>query len=99
MGRIALGVVAATFAFVSDLAAQDTTVKPRGPRTLSGVVTDTLDNPLEDVDVLIIQLQRRVRTRSDGSFQFDSVKTGVYDQSWQFERHHWRYRVPCYGQC
>ena len=63
----------------TSVAAQGIMPKPAGPNTLSGVVTDTLGNPVSDADVYITLLKRRVRTRDDGSFRFDKMRPGVYD--------------------
>jgi hypothetical protein len=49
-----------------------------GPGTIAGVVRDTAGRPLEDADVLVLQLQARVRTRADGSFLFSQLKPGKY---------------------
>lgn len=59
--------------------AQNIAPRPAGPRTLTGIVTDTLGTPIADVDVLVIKLQRRMRTRGDGTFKFDSIPPGTYD--------------------
>jgi len=59
--------------------AQGIAPKPAGPNTLTGLVSDTLGNPIPDADVFINELRRRTRTLADGSFRFDSVKTGTYD--------------------
>ena len=63
----------------ASVAAQGIMPKPAGPNTLSGVVTDTLGNPISDADVYITLLKRRVRTRDDGSFLLDKVRPGAYD--------------------
>jgi hypothetical protein len=54
---------------------------PAGPRTIVGVVTDTLGNPLDSADVLVASLKRRTLTGSDGTFRFDDVKPGGYELS------------------
>jgi hypothetical protein len=63
----------------SALNAQDAAPKPLAANTLTGLVTDTLGIPLADVDVLLIKLRRRTRTRADGTFRFDSVPAGTYE--------------------
>ena len=55
--------------------------RPLGPNTLSGLVTDTLGQPIGNADVFIAELRRRTRTSPDGAFRFDSVKAGTYDVS------------------
>jgi hypothetical protein len=52
--------------------------RPAGPRTLVGIVTDTLGAPLEDVTVFVHELRRQTRTRAGGEFRFDSVPAGRY---------------------
>lgn len=49
-----------------------------GPGTVSGVVTNQSGQPIENADVLLYQLQQRVRTNSNGVFRFDNVKSGKY---------------------
>jgi hypothetical protein len=63
------------------VAAQGIAPRPAGPNTLSGMVTDTLGQPIANADVLIAELRRRTRTASDGAFRFDSVKAGSYSVS------------------
>jgi hypothetical protein len=52
-----------------------------GPRTIVGVVADTLGRPLDSVEVLLSSRRRRVVTTSDGAFRFDDVSPGSYDLS------------------
>ena len=52
--------------------------QPAGPRTLVGVVRDTLGNPVDSVEVLIGSIQRRTRSGADGGFRFDDIKPGSY---------------------
>jgi hypothetical protein len=53
--------------------------RPAGPRTLVGVVLDTLGSPVDSVEVLVGSVQRRTRSGSDGTFRFDDIKPGKYD--------------------
>jgi hypothetical protein len=62
----------------SPLGAQEFALVPAGPRTLSGIVTDTLGCPLADANVFISGLERQVGTGSDGRFRFDQVDEGRY---------------------
>jgi len=75
--------VVTSFAFFAVISAagsaQNQAPQPAGPNTLVGIVTDTAGIPLQDVDVLIVVLQRSTRTRADGSFRFDSIPVGSYD--------------------
>lgn len=59
--------------------AQQAAPKPAGPKTLIGVVTDTLGNPVDSAEVLISSLKRQTTSRADGSFRFDDVKPGKYE--------------------
>ncbi|HEX8945850.1 MAG TPA: carboxypeptidase-like regulatory domain-containing protein [Gemmatimonadaceae bacterium] len=52
---------------------------PAGPRTLVGVVSDTLGNPVDSVEVFITSLKRRTMSTADGAFRFDDLKAGTYD--------------------
>src|SRR5207249_9922151 len=54
-------------------------ITAQGSRSIVGIVTDTSGIPVEGADVTIPSLQRRVVSRSDGSFVFDSVPKGKYD--------------------
>lgn len=51
---------------------------PTAPPVLSGSVQDELGRPIEDADILLYQTQMRIRSRRDGTFRFDSLKTGKY---------------------
>ena len=55
-----------------------TVARAQGAPVLSGIVTDLAGRPLEDAEVSLVQLQRRARTRSDGSFRFEVPKAGKY---------------------
>ena len=45
---------------------------------LGGVVTDSLDRPLEDAEILVVGSGLRMRTRADGRFLFLDVAPGKY---------------------
>lgn len=45
---------------------------------LSGVVRDEAGRPVEDADVLLMQLRTRARSRGDGTFVFDQIENGKY---------------------
>jgi hypothetical protein len=51
------------------------------PRTIVGIVTDTLGNAVDSVDVMVGSLKRHALTTSDGTFRFDDIKPGTYDVS------------------
>ncbi len=72
------GVVALTVAAATARAQQPAAPKPAGPKTLVGIVTDTLGNPVDSVDLLIASVKRHALTRSDGTFRFDDLKPGPY---------------------
>jgi hypothetical protein len=67
----------------STAGAQRSTVAPppAGPRTLVGVVSDTLGSTIDSVDVFIASLKRHTMSGADGRFRFDDVKPGTYDVS------------------
>jgi hypothetical protein len=67
---------AATVASIA--AAQQATPRAAVPGTLIGVVLDSAGRPVENADVLVMQLQRRARSREDGTVRFDSVPGGKY---------------------
>ncbi len=52
-----------------------------GPRTIVGIVRDTLGNPVDSVDILAGSLKRHALTDASGTFRFDDVKPGTYDLS------------------
>lgn len=54
---------------------------PAGPRTIVGVVTDTLGNVVDSADVMVGSLKRHTLTSADGTFRFDDVKPGSYEVS------------------
>lgn len=62
----------------SVLSAQVNIPNLAGPRTVTGIVTDTMGMAMGNVDVLIAKLRRITRTRDDGTFRFDSVAPGTY---------------------
>lgn len=45
---------------------------------VTGTITDTLGYPLGNADVSIPKLGKRTRTKSDGTFRFDSIAPGSY---------------------
>lgn len=49
-----------------------------GPRLVGGMVRDTAKFPLEGVELIIPELQRRLLSREDGSFRFADVPRGSY---------------------
>ena len=52
--------------------------KPAGPKTLVGVVRDTVGNPIDSVELLIASLKRHATSGQDGMFRFDDLKSGTY---------------------
>lgn len=52
--------------------------KPAGPRTVTGIVTDTMGIAMGNVDVIIATLRKITRTKEDGTFRLDSVPIGRY---------------------
>ncbi|MBY0490581.1 MAG: carboxypeptidase-like regulatory domain-containing protein [Gemmatimonadaceae bacterium] len=50
---------------------------PAGFGRIAGVVVDTTGNPMANATVLLLGERRQVRTRDDGTFLLDSVKTGA----------------------
>lgn len=76
--RLALAMLSFAIALVCASVSQAQEVLPRraGPGTISGVVTDTLGQPLANITVLVTRLRRAMRTRADGSFRFDSIAAG-----------------------
>ena len=60
------------------LSQQPTPPKPAGPKTLVGLVTDTIGNPVDSVELLIGSVKRHAMTRADGTFRFDDLKPGPY---------------------
>ncbi len=75
---LAAGVIGCATLWPQVLSAQTQAPPPRGPNTLSGIVTDTTGQPLANVDVFVQELQRHARSRVDGTFYFDKVKKGLY---------------------
>ncbi len=61
------------------VAQQADLLKPAGPRTIVGIVRDTLGNPVDSAELLIASVKRRTVTGPDGTFRFDDVKPGSYD--------------------
>ena len=49
-----------------------------GPRLLIGIVVDTGGNPISGAEVSIPELTRRIYSRGDGTFRFDSIPRGQY---------------------
>jgi hypothetical protein len=50
-----------------------------GPRLLAGIVVDTGGVPIPDAEVSIPDLAKRLYSRGDGTFRFDSVPRGKYE--------------------
>lgn len=55
------------------------TIEKPGARILVGIVVDTAGNPIGGAEVTIPDLRRRLYSRGDGSFRFDSVPRGDYE--------------------
>jgi len=70
--------VAGVLATTSVRAQQPSPPKPAGPKTLVGVVTDTIGNPIDSVELTISSLKRHAMSGADGTFRFDDVKAGPY---------------------
>jgi hypothetical protein len=49
-----------------------------GPRRLVGLVVDTAGVPIPDAEITIPSLARRLYTRGNGTFRFDSIPKGTY---------------------
>jgi len=49
-----------------------------GPRLLTGIVVDTAGNTIAGVEITIPDLERRLFSREDGTFRFDSIPRGEY---------------------
>ncbi len=79
VSRIA-GIAAALILGGVSLEAQDA-ARPAGPRTITGIVTDTSGNFVDSADVSIASIKRRVSSATDGSFKFADVKPGTYEVS------------------
>lgn len=47
--------------------------------TIAGIVQDTAKRPIADAEVVLTELQRRVRTDSSGRFSIGDVKAGRYE--------------------
>ena len=50
-----------------------------GPRKIAGIVRDTFAIPLDSVEISIVTLQRRLFSKSDGTFRFENVAPGEYE--------------------
>jgi hypothetical protein len=72
------GFVSMVLASESARAQQPATPKPAGPKTLVGIVTDTIGNPVDSVELVISSLKRHGMSASDGTFRFDDIKPGAY---------------------
>jgi iron complex outermembrane receptor protein len=72
----------------ADVPADVPAVRPAATDTLRGRVTDTAGGPLADVDVAVVELERRTRTGRDGAFVIAGVPAGTYTL---------RFRAPGYG--
>jgi hypothetical protein len=73
---LAIAIVAA-----SSVDAQRPTPPPAGARTLVGIVSDTLGNPVDSAEVFITSLKRRATSGADGTFRFDDLKPSTYEVS------------------
>ena len=62
----------------SAIAQQPTAPKPAGPKTLVGIVTDTLGNPVDSVEPVISSIKRQTMSKSTSTFRFDDIKPGPY---------------------
>ena len=80
-----LSLVALTVACLSPIVVQAQVTQPRPPKAVPGaivgLVTDTVDAPLDSVELFITAKRRRTTTHADGTFMFDDVKPGAYDVS------------------
>jgi hypothetical protein len=72
------GIVALTVTAATARAQQPAAPKPAGPKTLVGIVTDTLGNPVDSVEIVISSIKRQAMSKPDGTFRFDDVKPGSY---------------------
>jgi hypothetical protein len=72
------GLAGVALAGASVSAQQPAAPKPAGPKTLVGIVTDTLGNPVDSVELVISSLKRQAMSKSDGTFRFDDIKPGPY---------------------
>jgi hypothetical protein len=72
-----LGILALTIATAVQ-AQQPTPPKPAGPKTLVGIVTDTIGNPVDSVELTISSLKRHALSGADGTFRFEDIKPGPY---------------------
>jgi len=70
--------VSGSLAGESANAQQPAAPKPAGPKTLVGIVTDTIGNPVDSVELVISSLKRTTMSKADGTFRFDDVKSGPY---------------------
>jgi hypothetical protein len=77
--RVAGWVVGAALVATAAHAQQPTAPKPAGPRTIVGVVLDTLGNPVDSADLFIASLKRHTLSGPDGTFRFNDVKAGPYE--------------------
>jgi hypothetical protein len=59
-------------------AQQPAAPQPAGPRTIVGIVRDTIGNPVDSVELLIASMKRHAMSGPDGAFRFDDVKPGSY---------------------
>lgn len=50
-----------------------------GPRTITGIVVDTADVPVDSIEIFITALQRRAFTDVNGAFRFADVRPGTYE--------------------
>lgn len=53
--------------------AQIPTLRLQGPKTLVGIVVDTAGVPIAGVEVILPEINWRTRSRTNGTFRFDSV--------------------------
>ena len=75
---VAVATVLSSLAGRGALSQQPILPKPAGPKTLVGLVTDTIGNPIDSVELLIASVKRHATTGPDGTFRFDDLKAGPY---------------------
>ena len=49
-----------------------------GPKLFGGVVRDTAGYPVEGAEIIVPELQRKMLSKGDGRFRFDSMPKGTY---------------------
>lgn len=69
----------AAILLMGPIRAESQTASPQtAPGIIRGTVVDSAGRPVENIDVSVEQLQRRMRTSADGRFLFVDVKSGKY---------------------